>query len=314
MQTQKEFTKELKETVNKLIGANYRAEVHSIEKVNIGTLQALVILGNDSNISPSFYIEELYKSYLQGKATIEEMAKDIVEAYCHNIILSIKENRPEIYFNNREWVQERLFLQLVNSSKNKKLLKDSVHLDCSELSLVLYIIAADDESGIGKVRVTKAMLDNFGWDEKDILSYALENTVRLFPYEEFSLYELLSKITGCTDIPGINIVKGESEMMILTNSRGMFGATTVFYPGVLKELADRHNTSLFLLPSSIHEFIVLEDDGIYDAKELEKMVQEVNVSAVSPEDVLSDNIYYYGRNSGMLSVFHNGKLEEVVLP
>lgn len=42
MQTQKEFTKELKEAVNKLIGANYRAEVHSIEKVNIGTLQALV--------------------------------------------------------------------------------------------------------------------------------------------------------------------------------------------------------------------------------------------------------------------------------
>lgn len=313
MQTQKEFTKELKETVNKLIGANYRAEVHSIEKVNIGTLQALVILGNDSNISPSFYIEELYKSYLQGKATIEEMAKDIVESYCHNIILSIKENRPEIYFNDREWVQERLFLQLINNSKNKKLLKDSIHMDFKELSLVLYIMATDDENGIGKVRVTKAMLDHFKWAEKDILSYALENTVRLFPYEEIPMYELLSKITGCTDIPGINIVKGEPEIMILTNNKGVFGATTVFYPGVLKELADRHNTSLFLLPSSIHEFIVLEDDGIYDAKELEKMVQEVNVSAVSPEDVLSDNIYYYGRNSGMLSVFHNGKLE-VVLP
>lgn len=94
----------------------------------------------------------------------------------------------------------------------------------------------------------------------------------------------------------------------------MFGATTVFYPGVLKELAEKHGTSLFLLPSSIHEFIVLEDDGIYDAKELKDMVQEVNSSAVLPEDVLSDNVYYYGYNSGALSVFHNGKLEEVVLP
>lgn len=313
MQTQKEFTKELKETVNKLIGANYRAEVHSIEKVNIGTLQALVILGNDSNISPSFYIEELYKSYLQGKATIEEMAKDIVESYCHNIILSIKENRPEIYFNDREWVQERLFLQLINSSKNKKLLKDSVHLDCNELSLVLYILATDDESGIGKVRVTKSMLDNFRWDEKNILSYALENTVSLFPYKEFPLYELLSKITDCTDIPNIDITKGEPEIMVLTNSRGMFGATTIFYPNVLKELAEKHGTSLFLLPSSIHEFLILEDNGIYNPKELKDMVQEVNSSAVSPEEVLSDNIYYYGRSSGMLSVFHNGKPEKVIL-
>lgn len=311
MQTQKGFTKELKETVNKLIGANYKVEVHSIEKINIGTVHALIILNSGSNVSPSFYIEELYKSYLQGKATIEEMAKDIVESYCHNIILSIKENRPEIYFNDREWVQERLFLQLINSSKNKKLLKDSIHMNFNELSLVLYIIAADDESGICKVRVTKAMLDNFGWDEKDILSYALENTVRLFPYEEFPMYELLSKITGCTYM---DILEESPEMMILTNSRGMFGATTVFYPGVLKELAEKHGTSLFLLPSSIHEFIVLEDDGIYDAKELKDMVQEVNSSAVLPEDVLSDNVYYYGYNSGALSVFHNGKLEEVVLP
>lgn len=310
MQTQKEFTKELKETVNRLIGKDYRAEVRPIEKINIGTVHALIISNSGSNVSPSFYIEELYKSYLQGKATIEEMAKDIVEAYCHNIILSIKENRPEIYFNDREWVKERLFLQLINSSKNKKLLKDSIHMDFKELSLVLYIMATDDENGIGKVRVNKAMLDHFKWAEKDILSYALENTVSLFPYEEFSLYEVLSKITDFTDI---DIPKNAPEIMVLTNNRGMFGATTVLYPNVLKELAEKHGTSLFLLPSSIHEFLILEDNGIYNPEELKDMVQEVNSSAVSPEEVLSDNIYYYGRNSGMLSVFHNGKLE-VVLP
>lgn len=58
MQTQKEFTKKLKETVNRLIGTNYKVEVHSIEKINIGTVHALVILNSGSNVSPSFYIEE----------------------------------------------------------------------------------------------------------------------------------------------------------------------------------------------------------------------------------------------------------------
>ena len=48
----------------------------------------------------------------------------------------------------------------------------------------------------------------------------------------------------------------------------MFGATTIFYPNVLKELAEKHGTSLFLLPSSIHEFLILEDNGIYNPKEL----------------------------------------------
>lgn len=308
MQTQKEFTKELKETVNKIIGKDYRAEVRPIEKINIGTVHSLIISNGGSNVSPSFYIEELYSIYQQEKATVEEIAENIVNTYFNHINSSMKENKLESCFQDKTWVKERLFVQLINSSKNKKLLKDSIHMDFKELSLVLYIMATDDENGIGKVRVNKAMLDHFKWTEKDILSYALENTMNLFPYEEFSLYELLSKIID------IDIPKNVPKIMVLTNNRGMFGATTIFYPNVLKELAEKHGTSLFLLPSSIHEFLILEDNGIYNPEKLKEMVQKVNISEVSPEEVLSDNIYYYGRNSGMLSVFHNGKLEEVVLP
>lgn len=308
MQTQKEFTKELKETVNKIIGKDYRAEVRPIEKINIGTVHSLIISNGDNNVSPSFYIEELYSIYQQEKATVEEIAENIVNTYFNHINSSMKENKLESCFQDKTWVKERLFVQLINSSKNKKLLKDSIHMDFKELSLVLYIMATDDENGIGKVRVNKAMLDHFKWTEKDILSYALENTMNLFPYEEFSLYELLSKIID------IDIPKNVPKIMVLTNNRGMFGATTIFYPNVLKELAEKHGTSLFLLPSSIHEFLILEDNGIYNPEKLKEMVQKVNISEVSPEEVLSDNIYYYGRNSGMLSVFHNGKLEEVVLP
>lgn len=314
MQTQKEFTKELKETVNRLIGKDYRAEVRPIEKINIGTVHTLIISNGGNNVSPSFYIEELYSIYQQEKATVEEIAENIVNTYFNHINSSMKENKLESCFQDKTWVKERLFVQLINSSKNKKLLKDSIYMDFKELSLVLYIMATDDENGIGKVRVNKAMLDHFKWAEKDILSYALENTVSLFPYKEFPMYELLSKITDCTDIPNIDITKGKPEIMVLTNSRGVFGATTVFYPNVLKELAEKHGTSLFLLPSSIHEFLILEDNGIYNPEELKDMVQEVNSSAVSPEEVLSDNIYYYGRHSGILSVFNNGKLEEVAMP
>lgn len=312
MITQKEFTKKLKETVNTLIGKSYRVEVRLMEKINIGTVHTLVILDGDSNVSPSFYIEQLYSSYQQGEATVEEMAQIVVNAY-YNASPSMR-NEIATYLNDSEWIKERLFLQLINRSKNKKLLKDSIHIDFQELSLVVYIKISEDIKGVCKSRLTKTLCRHFEWNEKEILDYALENTSYLFPYRISPLSKLLQEITGNIDISIPDLSIEVPEMIILTNDIGINGATAVFYPNVLKELAKKCGTSLFLLPSSIHEFLVLEDNGIYRPEELKEMVQEVNISAVSPEEVLSDNIYYYGRNSGILSVFNNGKLEEVAMP
>lgn len=128
--------------------------------------------------------------------------------------------------------------------------------------------------------------------------------------KSFLLHELLQKAIGCI---GIDIPK-DPRITVLTNNRGINGATAVFYPSVLKELTEKHGTSLFLLPSSIHGFIVLEDDGICNPEELKDMAQELNNYAVPPKEILSDSVYYYGRSSGILSVFNNGKREKVAMP
>ena len=317
MQTQKQFAKELKETIKKLIGEEYKVEIYRTEKVNIEKVHALVIFNSENIVSPTFYIEKLYKKYQQGEATIQEMAESIVEVYCHNIIKSIKGNGLETHFNDKEWVKERLFLQLINSSKNKGLLNDTVHADYADLSLMLNVMVSNDEEGLYKLKVTTDMCQRFGWNEKDILNYALENTMHLFPYNVSTLHELLQKAVNSIGIfPDMNIPKvpGAPEITVLTNNVCVNGATAIFYPGVLKEIAEKRGTSLFLLPSSIHEFIIMEDDGICNPEELKYMVQEVNGSAVPPEEVLSDDIYYYGLNSGILSVFKNGKLKKIAMP
>lgn len=313
MQTQKGFTSELREAVNRLMGDGYRVEVHSIEKVNLGTVHALVILDSDNSVSPNFYIEELYSRYLQGTSTIEKIAEDTVNAYFHNINLLMNENELVMHFEDSGWVKKRFFLQLINNSTNKTLIEDSIHMDFKELSLVLYILVANNKDGISKARVTRALLDKFRWDKKETLDYALENTARLFPFKICPLLKLLQDITGCIDIP--SLPDGYSDITVLTNDSGINGATVIFYPDVLKGIAKEHRKSLFLLPSSIHEFLVLEDNGIYNPEKLKDMVQEVNISAVSPEEILSNKIYYYGCNSGLLSVFNdNGELEEIIVP
>lgn len=310
MQTKKEFMEELVKTINSLMGDGYRAEIHCIEKINTGKLHALIILNGENCISPNFYIDGFYKDYRGGKATIDGIAKGIVNVYYNNTCMQAGGSIHKC-LDDREWVEERLFLQLINTGKNKELLKDSLYMDFKGLSLVLYIMAMDNDEGLCKIRVTKAMCQKFGWNEKETLHHALENTEKLFPYSVFPLYELLQKTIDSTDITIKDIPPVGNGMMVLTNNRGINGALAAFYPGVLKEISEKHGKSLFLLPSSIHEFIILEDNGIYNPEQLEQMVMEVNRSAVEPEEILSDNVYYYGFISGILSVFNNGSFEEI---
>ena len=311
MQTQKEFTKSIIKEVENIMGNGYKVKVLDTEKINMGRLHALVILKDRVNLSQNFYIEELYRDYQTGRMTIREMAGRIASS-CYNSIDSIEELKGlGKYINDKEWAEERLFLQLINSNKNKSLLENSVHMDFNGLSLVLYILAADNKTSMCKARVTKAMCQNYGWDEKETLDYALENTARLFPYHISTIQGILQEALNTTNIETKGLPSTGNDMLVLTNERQTNGAATIFYPGVLKEISEKHGTSLFLIPSSIHEFLILEDNGIYDPVELENMVKEVNSSSVLPEELLSDNVYYYGCNTGMLSVFTNGSSKEI---
>lgn len=311
MQAKKEFTKELIKTVNSLMGDGYRAEIRCVEKINTGKLDVLIILNAESFISPNFYIDGFYSDYKNGKSTLKEIAKYIINIY-HNNTGTLKDGcYVHEFINDKEWLEERLFLQLINTSKNKELLKDSLYMEFNGLSLVLYIMVMDNSEGLCKARVTKAMCQKFGWNERQILHYALENTEKLFPYIVFPLRELIQKTINDIDITTQDIPDTGDDMMVLTNNHSVNGAAAAFYPGVLKEISEKHNKSLFLLPSSINEFIILEDNGIYKPEQLENMVREVNRSAVEPEEILSDSVYYYGFTSGVLSEFSNGRFEEV---
>lgn len=310
MYTKKEFTEKLVKTVNSFMDDSCRAEIRYVEKINTGKVQTLVISNAGSCISPNFYIDGFYKDYMDGKAALDRMAEDIVKIYHNNTCMPAIGINIQECFNNREWLEERMFLQLINSGKNKELLKDSLYIDFKGLSLVLYVMVMEDGEGLAKARVTKAMCRKYGWDESGILRYALKNTEKLFPYIVMPLNEIIQKSISCTDIIK-DITSGENDMIVVTNNKVMNGAAAAFYPGVLKGVSEKHGRSLFLIPSSIHEFIILEDNGIYTPEHLEKMLRDVNRSAVGAEEVLSDSLYYYGFTSGVLSVFNNGRFEEI---
>lgn len=90
-------------------------------------------------------------------------------------------------------------------------------------------------------------------------------------------------------------MEDDKKLYVLTNEDMTYGAVMILRNDVIGTYADKVKKNLYILPSSVHETMLLIDDGTYDAKELQAMVTGINESHVDPKERLSNGPYYYDR-------------------
>ena len=125
--------------------------------------------------------------------------------------------------------------------------------------------------------------------------------------ELLSMERVLAELAGSKRDMGIDMdlydASKNTAMQILSNEGRMYGAVSMLYPGFMQELADKLDANLYILPSSIHEVILIAQTGQEDIAFLKNMVKEVNDTQVLPEEILSDSVYYYDKESQQFSCF-----------
>ncbi len=168
-------------------------------------------------------------------------------------------------------------------------------------------------------------MDSWGIDKELLYKTAEENCSRLLPAAIQGISELMREVVinnikmkaqeneNCND-PGFiermadelleQMADAHSQvpMYVLSNEQRYYGAACLLYKDVLKKFAQEQGADIYILPSSVHETILLPDRGIENPDELRRMVREVNDTQLSPEEVLSDSVYYYDRESGKVSL------------
>lgn len=95
--------------------------------------------------------------------------------------------------------------------------------------------------------------------------------------------------------PGMipEVAPEDEQMFVATVPDKIHGAGVIAYPNFMEDAAERMGGDFFVLPSSIHEVLLVKDNGQMTAKELENMVKEVNATQVEPADQLTDHVYHY---------------------
>ena len=246
------------------------------------------------NFGAVVYAEDILKDLKENPRPVEMVAREVIQCVIQNLQCAA----PRALEHLLDWanVQDNIEFRLVNTDRNKELLASCPHRDFFDLSLIYYIALAGD----GAARVGNAMMQHWGITEEDLFIAGCKAMRINHPVGARPMASVLQEIDPCFDSEP---PEDAAPLYVLgESSPGSFLSSAILYSNAVEELAMKHRTDIYILPSSVHELLLLPANGEMDEMFLLQMVWSINRTQVSEEDFLSDNIYVFHHESGMFDI------------
>lgn len=313
----KNFVEEIVKKIEEKVEKKMFVKLHKVVKNNGLNLDALVIMKENQNTAPNIYLNSYYEEYKKGKSLNAIIEEIMIRYHC----VKSENNLKAEQFTQIEKMQFNIIYRLVHYKKNKALLEEIPHIRFVDFAITFHCLVKKEEKGIGSFRITNEIARKWKVTTKQLMKLAQKNTPRIFPVKLTTMEDLLTElfqqdmekvIENYGDVLEMEPARQNTEnmichilkdmkerkkveMFVLTNQIGINGASVILYPKVLQEFSELCGSDLYLLPSSVHEFIIVPQYEHIEKEELTKLVQEVNVTQVAADEVLSDHVYEYSK-------------------
>ena len=264
-----EFLHTIETEITARLDNNFKLTIHPVKKNNGMIYDGLVIINPKFNIAPTIYLNPYYHWYLDG-VSIDSILDAILSTYND---FKPTEDFDISFCDDFSKVKEKIIFQLISYDKNQKQLKDVPYIKYLDFAIIFEVYVGAQLPEFGTITVTDALLSRWGIDTET----------------EF----LAKKCPGYANQMRAVCDFDSLPMYILTNSRQTNGASAILYPGVLSSLAKKLGGNMLLIPSSIHEFLVMPLDSDIDVCNLSEFICEVNSTEVRDEEVLGERYYIY---------------------
>ena len=182
-------------------------------------------------------------------------------------------------------LKDKIVYKLVNAQENKKLLKEAPNLPLLDFAIVFYLHLPISEAESGTILIRNEHLKLWNCPISRLYEYAKKNTPRICP-------PMLCPLTALIEAAG-EVWEEECPILVLTNETGVYGATAILYQEIPQLIYQEVGGNYYLLPSSIHEFLIVPEREDAVPGELRAIVREVNRTEIAKEEFLSDQIYYF---------------------
>lgn len=286
-----EFIKNIQEHIITQVTPTQKVIIQPVVKNNGTVYDGLIIIDPILNISPTIYLNPYYHRYLDG-VSMEDIYEDILTTYKENLPT---EDFDVSLFKDFEKAKEHIIIKLVNYSRNEELLREIPHKKFYDLAIIYVVAVCDFMSEYATILIHNHHLNLWDISLNELHSIAMDNTPQLLPYKFDKLDQLLEHFTDSPLPFATNM-----HMFILTNHLKIHGATCMVYPGLLKELAERLNDNLLIIPSSIHEVLIIPEKTLqeeYTLEDYKEMINEVNETQLTDDEMLSNHAYLFLKDS-----------------
>lgn len=310
-----QFVDDVKNCLRVKVEEEYEVKVNRVKKNNSVVLDGIVFFREGDSISPNIYLNSYYSRYMDGES-MEVIANDILAVY-EKSRKSVNEEY-EGFDYSFESMKDKVIYRLINYNKNAGLLEEVPHIRFLDLAITFHCLVRQDVDGIGTIRITNEHLVEWDLTVKELMKLAEANTRRRFPIKISTMEQVIAELMKkdlammCPDEEYKEMMDAmmaemlsqtsSPRMYIVSNEAGINGATAILYKDAIREFAEKMETDFFILPSSIHEVILVPYDESLSRKELKDMVMEVNSSQVAIEEVLSDKVYVYHRENNRIGL------------
>lgn len=305
------FGNKVCDALKEILGAEYRVSFQEVVKNNGVCIHGIVISKEGSNLSPSIYIDELYREFEEGRA-FGDIVYELLNIYKRNA----KEINVDMeFFTQYERVKNRILYKLIHRENNRKLLKEVPYIEWNDLALVFYYALEDERFGKATILIKNNHMEMWKQNVTSLYENASTNMLRLRPEEMLPIRQVIREVMAqrfgqesskdnalFEEVEAAMCKEPDIVMYMLSNRERIFGASALLYSKSLKSLTQRLNKNLIILPSSVHEVLLIPDDGITERDFFKDMVREVNDTQVEPEERLSYNVYYYDRISEQITI------------
>ncbi len=322
-----EFLQSVKENLEHRLGPSYTVTLRAIPKNNGIILDGLSICQKGEKVSPTIYLNDFYHEIKQGQ-TLEEICTSIYRLYLSNPGLPYLDSQ---ILSSYEEIKDHIVYKLINTKANSILLSHLPHVSFHDMSMVCYLLMEQRSKGYVTALIHKDHLKTWEISQEELFSKAFSNTPRLLPPairpmsdvlkqlaqealgEEYS-EETLDSLLEAAEENRLEQSPVFPILYVLSNPAGVNGAACMAYPNVIKDFAAHLEQDIIILPSSIHEVLLVADSGNYDYEELSRLVTEINQTEVSKEDQLSNQIYRYSRDHDQITlVSHGPALDQTII-
>ncbi|MDO5156103.1 MAG: DUF5688 family protein [Eubacteriales bacterium] len=287
--------------------AEYEVSLHKISKNNGIVLDGLSIRKKGEYISPNIYLNSYYEGYQMGKP-ISVIMEEIVYRYeqiGEEATIKVEDLTD---FNA---IKDKIVLRLVNYEKNQEVLKHCPHRKYLDLAITFRYIASKGALGVASSLVSNTEFELWKVDLEELYHLALFNTMREFPWKMESLVKIVTDsirndkqdILSEELIQELEQMENGVSMYVLTNDHGINGATSMLYDHVIYNFAKVQDCNIYILPSSVHEVMLVPENADVEPEFLSNLVMEANQSTVGYIDLLSDHVYYYDKEREQVYIY-----------